>query len=207
MSTTCPELRSAVLLLAAALPLSACLPSIEDDFADDSAAARAVVSTTDEAGVTSTRIDARASDRWVYVDLDVPGGKALPELADPASAPDWDVAFQRFKVKLNGGASGKGGVEVAGLLATPFESLTAAPTDGYRSDAAGTEDTRLAFLSGDGWYEYRILEHSLFARPGSWVLKSTAGARIGLAFTGYYDPAGSSGFPGFRWKVLSPAAP
>jgi PKD repeat protein len=102
-------------------------PASRDAFFDGDGAAVQVVDATD-------------GERWVYVDLD---NFAIVTPADPAADAQWDIAFQRFLVKLNGGASGSGGVEVATLHDTPLAEVGEAPAGGYGTDRA------LADLSDD----------------------------------------------------------
>ena len=61
--------------------------------------------------------DATDSTKWVYFDLD---NFTIVNPEDPENDVTWDVAFKRFVIKVNGGVSGIGGVEVATFKNTSF---------------------------------------------------------------------------------------
>ena len=46
---------------------------------------------------------------------------------DPQNSADWDVALLRFQIKVNGGISSSGGVEVALAPGAAFDALPQAP--------------------------------------------------------------------------------
>jgi heme-binding HmuY-like protein len=164
-----------------------------------------VVNRDDGGGVTTTQVDARQTDAWVYLSL-AGGNEVSP--ATPATSPDWDLAFQRFKIKVNGGVSGSGNVAVAALPGADFAALTTAPAGGYASDvAAGDESDGLVFEAGDGWYAYDIATHVLTARPVLFVVRAVGGLYYKVEIKGYYDAAGTPGYLSYRWaKLAAPPA-
>lgn len=155
-------------------------------------------------GVTRSSVDATSEDLWVYLDLDT-GREVSP--ASPETDPDWDIAFQRFQVRSNSGISGTGGVQTAILAEQDFDALTAAPADGWRvdeedSDDEGTEPDYV-FLQDGFWYAYDLASHTLQPRDRVYVVKTGAGAHFKLQFLAYYDDAGTSGVPSFKWAEIS----
>ncbi|RMH39585.1 MAG: hypothetical protein D6689_16075 [Deltaproteobacteria bacterium] len=158
-------------------------------------------------GTTTTRVDASREGVWVYLDLET---KAEVDPATPDDSDDWDLAFQRFKIKSNGGASGTGGVEVAVLPDADFDALSRAPEVGYIVDAPDSddddEDPDTAFLGGDGWYDYDPSSHTLSPRDIVYVVRTVEGGYFKLQMLDYYDDAGTSGFPTFRWGPVEPPA-
>jgi hypothetical protein len=110
----------------------------------------------------------------------------------------WDLWFRRFEVRSNGGVNGEGGVEVAVLPLADFATLKRAPGGGWVSDTI--DDT--AFNAGDGWYVYDPSVHLLKPRDIVYVVRSAEGAYFKLQFTSYYDDAGGSGHPTFRWAPV-----
>ncbi len=91
--------RAALALLALALVVSAC----EDETTapeDDPIEGELTIDASDPIGFTY----------FTFAD----GGSVLT-VADPGSSTEWDMAFRRFTVKLNGGVSGPGDVEGANL--------------------------------------------------------------------------------------------
>ena len=154
-------------------------------------------------GVKVTRIDARDEGSWVRLDLET-GAEVKADAA-------WDLAFQRFGVITNGGASGSGGAAVA-RLATSFDEVERAPAEGYVEDAVdGADDDDYAdsaFLGAEPWYAYDPVSHTLAPRQLVFVVRTAEGGHFKVELTGYYDAAGTSGFPTFRWAAVDgPAEP
>lgn len=164
---------------------------------------------TDNAdGTTTTRVDANEANVWVYIDLET-ASEVVP--INPGSNAEWDLAFQRFKIKSNGGVSGSGGVEVAVLPDADFDGMSEAPASGYVTDRADSddedEDPDTAFLTGDGWYTYNPVDHTLSPRDIVYIVRTVEGGYFKLQMLDYYDDAGTSGFPTFRWGPVDPPPP
>jgi hypothetical protein len=161
-----------------------CLAGCADDLAapqDGADAAPSRIATTTAAdGSRTTRVEATSESDWVYLDLD-----AAREV-DAAGA--WELGFRRFEVTLAGGLAYEDGAS--------FEGMTAAPGGDYATDAA-------AFAAGEGWYSYDPTTHELAPRDRVYVVRSVAGAHWKLRFTSYYDDAGTSGHPTFRWAAVA----
>jgi len=151
----------------------------------------------------TTRVDASSSDTWIYFSF-LSGGEVIP--ADPATSIDWDLAFQRFHIISNGGASGSAGAAVAVIPDQPFDAVLEAPVEGYVADLPdGDDDDTVvdsAFEEGDDWYDYDQATNRLSPRPRVYVVQTGRGTRYKLAILDYYDAAGSSGHPLFSWAEL-----
>jgi hypothetical protein len=154
-------------------------------------------------GGFTTRVDASASDTWVYFSF-VSGAQVIP--LDPQDSSDWDLGFQRFHIITNGGASGSGGASVATLADQAFADVVAAPAEGYVADEPDSDDSDTlvdsAFETGDGWYAYDEMTNRLSPRPIVYVIRTARGAHYKLSILDYYDDAGSSGHPTFSWAEL-----
>lgn len=163
----------------------------------------AVVTESGSAGTFTTRIDASDMLAWRYFSF-ATAGEVSP--ADPASSPDWDLAFQRFHVLSNGGVSGSGGTAIAIVPNQTLAALTSAPADGYIEDQPDGDDddsvAESAFSSGDGWYAYDTATNRLSPYPNVYVVRTGSGASYKLAISDYYDAAGTSGHPSFEWSEL-----
>ncbi len=85
----------------------------------------------DDDGAAVQVINARDNNKWVYFDLET-FSVVIPQ--DPQTDTQWDVAFQRFKVKTNSGVSGAGGVQVATFRDAELLTVNTAPLDGYYTD-------------------------------------------------------------------------
>jgi hypothetical protein len=159
-----------------------------------------------------TRIDATWDDVWVYFDFEQGPMGGQTEVTDPAASSVWDLAFQRFKIKSNGGVSGGGGVEVAIVPDMSLEEIDEAPATGWLRDTPDGEDMNpdpdFAFNQGETWFQYDPATHVLQARRQVYVVLTRNGGFVGLQILGYYDDAGTGGYVRFRWKTLkAPGAP
>lgn len=149
-------------------------------------------------GTGSVTVDASDNEAWVYVDL-----RNL-RAVDPVVPEDdrsWDLAFRRTGLRLNGGASGRGGAEVVRLDGVPLEEVTEVPDAGWTSDALDDEGAPVYAL-GD-WYVYDFVTHRIEPADASWVLRAVDGTHYALRFTGYYDAQGASGHVGFTMAPLA----
>lgn len=157
-------------------------------------------------GVTRTTVTACTDARWVGLDLD---DRSETLVGDPPAAESWDIAFQRFHVKSNGGVSGTAGVRVAPLTDVAFEDVSEPPADGWRedqpdSDLDGHDDY---VISGQDptWWEYDLETHVISMTGVVWVVESNQGRHYKLELVDYYaDVNGSaeSGYPTFKWAPL-----
>lgn len=128
-------------------------------------------------------VDATSREAWTYFSF-AKGGAV--EVADPANSINWDLGFQRTKVKLNGGVSGPGKGRAVMLTDVGFNDVKEAPTSGYAADS----EANLAIVaqSEKGWYIY-------LGPPNHWVLplenrvfvvQAADGTYAKLRFVGYY---------------------
>lgn len=144
-------------------------------------------------------IDATSQEEWAYFSFETDD---VVDVEDAVNSEEWDLGFQRTKVKLNGGISGPGKGSVVMLTETKFEAVTVAPADGYLADSAGT----LAIVpqSEKGWYIYT-------GAPTHWILpledrvfvvKAADGTFAKVHFVGYYkdnENKKDSGFVTFEY--------
>lgn len=161
-------------------------------------------------GILRVTVDATDEASWVELSL-----------ADPGQSPGdaWHVAFSRFRVKIDGGVSGDGGVEVAPLPFVGFEEVERAPAGGYLTDAAKTEpdeqtpdfvpDEAIDFAfsrphaaSDTGWYDYNPMGHVLAPADVTYVVATGDGRFYALRFVDYYDAAGTPGVITFDLRAV-----
>ncbi len=192
-----------ILLLAFGVPalLVACAPDIggHDDTAADTAAPEGNVDEGD--GTTTTVLDATDYETWVYFELE---SASTVSVGDPESSQGWDLAFQRYLPKLNGGVSGSGGVEVAVLEGDDFDAITTAPDDGYVTDEPDADEDGVPEYAMAGWYDYDEATHVLSSKDDLvYVLRSVEGGFFKVRIESYYDDAGTPGFMTFRWGAVA----
>src|SRR5688572_2733838 len=90
------------------------LAGCEDlSFAPNDGGVVPVVNIDNPDGTTTSRVDSRDEKNAFYFDFE---SKQRVE----SSNPNWDLSLLRYKITVNGGASGSGGVEVALLPSTDF---------------------------------------------------------------------------------------
>jgi hypothetical protein len=156
---------------------------------------------------TDTFVDASWDTQWIYFDFET-GMKVIP--ANPMTDKTWDLGFQRFKIKSNGGVSGGAGIEVALLPSTTLEMVTQAPATGWALDQVdgpdGNPDPDVVFNQGATWFDYDVDAHILSARKQVYAVMTGAGNYYGVQMLRYYDDAGTAGYMTFRWKKLLPPA-
>jgi hypothetical protein len=150
----------------------------------------------------TTTVDATWPDTWVYFDFET-GAEAVSP--DTTGARSWDLAFQRFKVKANGGVNGTAGVEVAMIENRTLDAVDAAPASGWLLDAPdgddGNPDPDTVFNRGeDTWFSYDTGTHVLMAKPRIYVVRTADDGYFAVQVLRYYDEAGNPGFLQFRWK-------
>lgn len=139
-------------------------------------------------------VDARDPDRWVFFDF------SRGAVVEQPGSRDWDLAFRRFHVIVNGGPrfAGDGGARVVeegvGSGPGPIEL----PGTGYvGTEGALGREPRHPLL--DDWYDYGFLTHLLTPRPVVYAVRTADGRHAAIRFLGYYCPGARPGCVTFRW--------
>jgi hypothetical protein len=152
-------------------------------------------------------IDASSHTEWVY--FSCAAASIVQITDDPHESKSWDLAFQRFQVKSNGGDSGTGDVSVAAVTAA-FDDVHRAPKEGYLTDVAtdGPDSDPfpdLAFLvAGGGWFTYIEKNHLVVPRPDLvFIVKAVGGRYYKVQLETYYDSAGSGGKINMHWAAIA----
>ena len=122
-------------------------------------------------GETLVAVDATSNEEWTYIDLD---GERVVIVDDPFAESSWDLAFQRYRVKANGGASGNGEVAVAALGTDDFYQTVDIESVEWLTDS-GSARGKYAFTAEGAWYQYRMRSHSLESREDVKLVRSTDG--------------------------------
>jgi HmuY protein len=150
-------------------------------------------------------VDATDMNEWQQFDLDT--GTAVE------GDSGWDLAFTRFRIKTNGGVTGKGGVYVVALEGQSFDALEKSPNMGFaadRVDSVGDAgdadmDPDNVFNSGDAdWYDYNVMTHELSPKDITYVFASTEKRFFKFRIEQYYDSAGTPAKFKFHWKQIEP---
>ncbi|MEE8147535.1 MAG: HmuY family protein [Longimicrobiales bacterium] len=126
---------------------------------------------------------------WSYFDFS--RGSAVD---DPEGA-NWDLAFRRHSIIVNGGPgfTGQGGVLETTV---PFDSLTTAPAEGYVSNRVRGDTVNTAT---EDWYDYSWMSHVLRPKPATYVVRTADGNYAKLEILSYYCPGAIAGCVTFRY--------
>ncbi len=145
-------------------------------------------------------------------------GSADPETGDDAKwakRTDWDIAFCRYQIRTNGGASGNGKGAVAIIKENAsmddFSKLKEAPKSGYISDdkrdimyAMPPKNAMVGMSSVSTWVTEEVLDlatHKIKTTivPTLFVLKTANGKYVKIYITNYKNAKGKTGFITFNY--------
>ncbi len=120
-----------------------------------------------------------------YIYFSFATGKEVP--ASESKTDQWDIAISKTTILVNGGTSGPGKAG-AQMLEKPFDQVTAAPADGYKTD--GAEGNAIPGGSGNSWYKYDMSVHAILPIVGRTILIKTTSGRIAkMEIISYYKGA------------------
>lgn len=152
-----------------------------------------------------TVVKAVSGVNWTYCDL---GSLSTVNAASTV----WDLRFQRFRISTNSGTawSGSGGScdtgsdDFAGVKSVTctiaIDQRVSAESGGASGSSAVEWDGAAALVQ---WYDYNSDTHVLTAKDRVYIIRANDGtAHYKLQMTDYYDQAGTSGYPTFRWELL-----
>jgi hypothetical protein len=107
-------------------------------------------------------VDASSPTAFTYFTF--ADGGSVVTVTDPSSSSDWDMAFRRFTVKLNGGVSGPG--SVAGVNLENNAALDSAAVLALTSADA---DTAFAAVTEDDIAGASFVEDGIVEDPAAWL--------------------------------------
>jgi hypothetical protein len=133
-------------------------------------------------------------------------------VTDPTTSSAWDLAFQRYRIKTNGGASGNGMGSVANSFMkgqTGFDDLKAVPdTSTFEVDAS----MQIAIQQGYAtyivnpeiytWFSIELAPAGTQIVPTDYIyiVKTGTGKYAKVWFKSYYSAANVSGYVTFQYK-------
>jgi len=133
--------------------------------------------------------------------VDVPAGGrvAFDFETDTETETGWDIAFEGYQIRVNGGVSGSGSA-AAVALTDPFESLDDAsgvPATAYRADAFG------GVFNTHRWYRYNLTgqDHQIWPTFDVYLLRK-GDAVYKLQLINYYNAAGDARHITFRYAQV-----
>lgn len=160
--------------------------------------------------VTLSRKTAYGND-WIYYSLEKGAEVNVSEEAHAESA-DWDIAFNRYNVRTNSGASGKG---KGGALLTNFKELAACkvvPEGTFTLDAAYTitaPGTGYPPPTMESTANEVLCKAIVFSGPPPtytpsdyvFIVRTAAGKYAKLKAKSFYNTEGKSGFYSFEYAI------
>lgn len=119
-----------------------------------------------------------------------------------STSAQWDIAFNGYAIRVNGGVSGSGTMMAVPDNATPFASITSAyaataPAQAYRTDEFG------GVFSASRWYKYNITgtDNQIWPTYNVYLLKKGASV-YKVQLTAYYGTNGASRQITIRYRKL-----
>jgi hypothetical protein len=134
-------------------------------------------------------VDASSPAEWRFFDF------SRGSVVDSPGPEDWDIAFRRFHMMVNGGHDFGGGGGAIDLGEIPFDSVSTVPQAGYLVAERG--DSINAALAR--WYDYSFTSHVLEPKPRVYAVRTADGRYAKMEIVGYYCVGAQPGCPTFRY--------
>ena len=154
-------------------------------------------------------INSTGSNVWKYFSFDL---NDTVTIADPANSNAWDLAFQRYRIKTNGGESGNGSGSAANSYLkgqSGFDALTVVPdTSTFKVDESvdiAVQQGYATYIVNPVLYTWFSLE---FATQGTqivpsddiFIVKTASGKYAKVWIKSYYSASNLSGYVTIQYK-------
>jgi len=154
-------------------------------------------------------INSTKSTSWVYFSFETNDTVAV---VDPSTSTSWDLAFQRYRIKTNGGLSGTGQGSAANSYQkgqTGFDALkVVSDTSTFVPDESisiAVQQGYATYIVNPKLYTWFGLE---FAAQGTqivpsdyiYIVKTASGKFAKVWFKSYYSATNLSGYVSFQYK-------
>lgn len=152
----------------------------------------------EKVGPVTVTVDASAGDRWVYFDF------SRGSVVESPRSTEWDLAFRRYRIIVNGGPGFAGEGGVLGFPGVHFDSLVSVPENDYvltRHEG----DSLNAVL--EKWYDYSWTSHVLEPKPAVYALRTADGRYAKFQILGYYCPGARPGCVTIRYVYQGRGGP
>jgi hypothetical protein len=145
-------------------------------------------------------VDATSQSDWAYLELE---SSSMVTPASPEDSTEWDLAFRRYKVALNGGVSGTGGMEAVPMPGVDYNTPLDEPTSGWLTDEPDADADGDMEYALDSWFDYDSATHIVTPADIIFVLRTVEGGLLKLEFLNYYDEAGTPAYVHLHWGPLN----
>ena len=154
-------------------------------------------------------INSTSSTTWKYFSFEK---NDTVRVADPATSTEWDLAFQRYRIRTNGGKSGNGMGAAANFYKkgqTGFDELkVVSDTSTFASDA----EIQIAVQQGYAtyivnptlytWFAIEMATQGTQIVPSDYIyiVKTATGKYAKVWIRSYYSATNVSGYVSFQYK-------
>jgi hypothetical protein len=154
-------------------------------------------------------VNSSGSTVWKYFSF---ANNDTVTIADPSNSTGWDLAFQRYRIKTNGGKSGSGSGSAANSYQKGQAGFDSLKIVSDTATFAKDDSISIAIQQGYAYYvvnpvlyTWFILE---FATEGTqivpadriYIVKTGTGKYAKIWFKSYYSPENISGYVTFQYK-------
>jgi hypothetical protein len=157
----------------------------------------------------TTEINSTNANTWKYFSFEI---NDTVSIADPSNSLEWDIAFQRYRIRTNSGLAGNGMGGAANSYSkgqAGFDALMVVPdTSTFAVDTSVDIAVQMGFATyiiNPVLYTWFTLE---FAAQGTqivptdyiYIVRTAAGKYAKVWFKSYYSATNASGFINFQYK-------
>jgi len=157
----------------------------------------------------TTEVNATNANTWKYFSFDK---NDTVSIVDPANSLEWDIAFQRYRIRTNSGLAGNGLWGAANSYSTGqagFDALkTVSDTSTFVVDTLVDIAVQMGFdtyIINPVLYTWFTLE---FAAQGTqivptdyiYIVRTATGKYAKVWFKSYYSATNASGYMNFQYK-------
>ncbi len=154
-------------------------------------------------------VNATASSEWKYFSFEK---NDTIEVSDPMNSLEWDLAFQRYRIRTNGGKSGNGNGSAANSFETGQEGFDALKVISDTLTFAADDSIQIAVQQGYATYVLNPILYTWFAlemgtqgtqivpSDSIYVVKTAQGKFAKVWIRSYYSTANQSGYVTFQYK-------
>jgi len=153
---------------------------------------------TDLNGEEKTATIDLSSNNEAYFSL---ANETLVDVDDASNSDSWDLHFNGYTIKMNGGMSGSGKASAMPMEGEEFENIAVAPDHGYSSDQSGS----IFGATYGGWYNYDGTTHLLSSKNHIYLI-DTGNSVYKMQIKNYYGEVGGSPVSAiytFQWRELN----
>lgn len=129
-------------------------------------------------------VDATVPEQWVPFSF-----RDGSVIHDPGPL-EWDLAFRRFGIIVNGGDGFAGHGGIIDLGEVPFDSVRILPEEGYVQTQARGDSVNAAI---ERWYSYSIFSHLLHPLPKVYAIRTADRRYAKMRILGYYCAGATPG--------------